>query len=57
MVRKIACGPSKLALGGPTGHADFEAAVILLQVPLAEKKRSGPSKIVRALKNMTLRAK
>ena len=40
---RIACGPSKLTLGGP---ADFEATIIQLLVPLV-------SKFVRALKNMT----
>ena len=53
MACKIACGPSKLTLGGP---ADFEATVILLFVSLAKKENLGPYKIVRALENITLRA-
>ena len=42
MARKIACGPLKLKLGWPAGSLDFEATVIPLKVPLAEKESLGP---------------
>ena len=41
MARKIAGGPSKLTLGGPTGLARFEAIVIPLKVLLAKKENLG----------------
>ena len=56
MAHKIGCGPSKLTLGGPAGSADFEATVIPLYVSLAKKENRDVYKIVRALKNITLRA-
>ena len=55
MVRKIACGPSKVISGGPAEPADFETSVIPLLVPLAKKDNLSSQKIARALKNITLR--
>ena len=40
MAHKIACGPSKLILGGPAGPADFEARVIPLNVSLVKIKKN-----------------
>ena len=42
MAHKIACGPSKLTLGGPEGPAQFEAIVIMLYVLTTKKESLGP---------------
>ena len=49
MVRKIACGPSKLTFGGPAGPIDFRGASNTVINSFG--KNLGPLKIMRALKD------